>query len=111
MSDDFGVGLGRELVPFFYQLLLQAEIIFDDPVVYHHDLAGAVAVRMRVFFSGTSVRGPARMTNAIAAIQGLKADRLFQIAQLALGAPKLQPVAVAGDCDPCRIVPAIFQPS
>ena len=68
MGDDFGIGFGGELVAFFGQLLFQAEIVFDDPVVHDHDLSSAVAVRMGVFFRGTSVRGPARVANAIGAM-------------------------------------------
>ena len=92
MRDDFGVGLGGELVAFFNQLLLQAEIVFDDAVVHDHDLAGAVAVRMGIFFGGTSVRGPARVADAVGAVERVQADDFFQVAQLAFGAADLQPV-------------------
>ena len=109
MGDDFGIGFGRELVAFLDQLLLQAEIVLDDAVVDDDDLAGAVAVRMRVFFGGASVRGPARVADAIGAIEGLQADGFFQVAQLALGAADLQSVAVAGDRDPGRIIAAILE--
>ena len=97
MSDDFGIGFGRELVAFLDQLFLEAEIVFDDAVVYDHDLAGAVAMRMSVFFRGTSVSGPAGVANAVGAVERLEADGFFQIAQLAFGAPELQLVPVAGD--------------
>src|SRR5204863_4176056 len=72
MSDDFGIGLGRELVAFFDQLPLQRKIVLDDAVVGNHNAALTVAMRMRVFFGWTAVRGPARMTEA-----ELSGDRLL----------------------------------
>ncbi len=110
MGNDFGVGLGGELVAFLDQLLLQGEIVLDDAVVHDDNFAGAVAVGMRVFFGGTSVSGPARMSNAVGAVERLQADGFFQVAQLALGAAQLQPVPVAGDRDAGGIVAAILQP-
>src|SRR5260221_5482952 len=42
------------------QLLFQLQIIFDNAVVHDYDLPGAVAMRVRVFFGGAAVGGPAR---------------------------------------------------
>ena len=89
VGDDFGVGFGRELVAFVDQLLLQADIVFDDAVVDDDDLAGAIAMGMSVFFRGAAVRGPARVADAVGAVERLQADDLFQIAQLAFGAANL----------------------
>src|ERR1035437_3819657 len=111
MGNDFRIRLGGELVAFLDQLLLQAEIVLHDPVVHDHDLAGAVAVGMRVFFGRPSVRGPARMPNAIGAVERLQANGFFQVAQLALGTAQLQPFPVAGHCDSRRIIAAVLQPS
>ena len=55
---DFGVGLGDELVSLPLQFVFEVEIVFDDAVVDHDDLAGAIAVRMGVFLGRTSVRRP-----------------------------------------------------
>ena len=57
----------------------------------HHDASGAVAVRVGVFFSGTAMRRPAGVADAIGAIERLEADDFFQIAQLAFGPANLQP--------------------
>ena len=65
VGDDFGVGLGDELVALFFQLALQLDIIFDDAVVHHHDVARAVAMRVRVFLGRAAVRGPARVADAV----------------------------------------------
>ena len=95
VGNDFGVGLGGELVAFLDELFLQAKIVLDDAVVHDDDLAGAVAVRMGVFFRGTAVGGPAGVSNAVGAMQRLLPDGFFQIAQLAFGAANLEAVAVA----------------
>ena len=110
VGDDFGVGLGAELVAFVDQLLLQADIVLDDAVVHDDDLAGAVAMRMSVLFGGTAVRGPASVADAVGAVERLQPDDLFQVAQLAFGAAHLQAFAVAGDRDAGRVVAAILQP-
>ncbi len=110
MSDDFGVGLGRELVAFGDQLLLQRDIVLDDAVVDDDDLAGAVAMGMSVLFRGTPMRRPAGVADAVGAVERLQADDLFQVAQLAFGAANLQASAIAGDRDAGRVVAAILQP-
>ncbi len=45
VGDDFGVGLGGELVAFFNQLALQRNVVLDDAVVNDDDSSGAVAMR------------------------------------------------------------------
>ena len=110
MGDDFGVGLGAELVAFLDQLPLQADVVLDDAVVHDDDLAGAVAMGMGVLFRRTAVRGPAGVADAVGAVERLQADDLFQVAQLALGAAHLQAFAVAGDGDAGRVIAAILQP-
>ena len=99
MSDDFGISFGGELVAFFNQLFLQAEIVLNDAVVHDDDLAGAIAMRMSVFFRGTTVCSPASVADAVAAFERLEADGFFQVAQLAFGAADLQLVPVAGNGD------------
>src|SRR5215471_18197254 len=111
VCDDFRIGFGGELVPFFHQFFLERKIILDDSVVHHHDLAGAIAMRMGIFFGRTSVRGPARVADSIGAIQWLQADGFFQVAQLAFSPPHLQGLAaaIAGYGYAGRVVAAILQ--
>ncbi len=90
MRDHFGVGFGDEGVAFGDQLALQRQIIFDDAVVHHHDVAVAVAMRMRVFLGGAAVRGPARVADAEVALHRIQLQHLFQVAQFAGGAPHRQ---------------------
>ncbi len=68
VRDDLGVGLGDELVPFLLQLLLQVQVVLDDAVVHDHDPAGAVAMRMGILFGRPAVRRPARVADAVLAI-------------------------------------------
>ncbi len=83
VRDDFGVGLGFELVSLGDELALDLEIVLDDAVVDDDDAAGAVAMRMRVLFGRTAVRGPARVTEAIHAGERLCLDRVLEVDQLA----------------------------
>ena len=97
------------LWPSSMSLLFRLTIVLDDAVVDDDDLAGAVAMRVGVFFGGTAVGGPAGVADAIGAVERLQADDLFQVAQLAFGAAHLQALAVAGHRDAGRVVAAIFQ--
>ncbi len=57
-------------VPFFLELPLQIEVVLDDAVVHHDDVAGAVAMRVRVLLGRTAVRRPSCMADAVlAAVQ------------------------------------------
>ena len=90
MRDDLGVGLGDELVAFLHQLMLERQIILDDAVVHHHDIAVAIAVRMRVFFRRPPMRGPARVPDPVEALHRAQLQDVFQIAQFALSAAHSQ---------------------
>ena len=61
---DFGVGLGRELVPGLLQLFAELGEVLDDPVVDHEDAAMAIRVRMRVDVGRPAMCRPARMPDA-----------------------------------------------
>ena len=109
VGDDFGVGLGLEHVAFVLQLLLERQVVFDDAVVHHDDVALAIAVRVGVFLGGTAVRGPARVADAEGAIDRVHADGFFEVAQLALGAADGELFVVAVDRESRGIVSAIFE--
>src|SRR5258707_1365155 len=94
---------------FFHQLLFERDVILDDPVVHHDNFSGAIAMRMRVLFRGTSVSGPASVSDSVSAVERLQPDDLFQIAQLAFGPADLQAIAVAAHRNPRGVIPAIFQ--
>ena len=109
VRDDLGIGLGLVGMALFAQHLLQLEVILHNAVVHHNDGAAAIAVGMRVLFAGAAVRGPARVADAVGAVNRMLADDLFEVAQLAFGAAQLQSLGTAGHGDARRIVSAILQ--
>ena len=61
------------LCPCCCSSLLQIEVVLDDAVVDDDDLAGAVAVRMRVLLGRPAVRRPARVADAVVAVDRIDA--------------------------------------
>ncbi len=109
VGDDFRVGFGDELVAFGGQRVLQLDVILDDAVVHDDDFAGAIAVRVGVFFGGAAMRGPARVADAVDAVEGSGANRFFQIVQFAGRAADLQFPVLADHGDAGGVVAAIFE--
>ena len=89
--------------------LLQIEVVLDDAVVDDDDLAGAVAVRVRVLLGRPAVRRPARVADAVVAGERVGADDLLEVRQLA-GAAAQVDRAVADDRDAGRVVAAVLEP-
>ena len=111
VRDDLGVGLGDELVALQLELVLELQVVLDDAVVDHHDVAGAIAMRMRVLFGGPAVRRPARVADAVGPVHRIHADRVFQVAQFARRAAHRQMIVAVQDRDPGRVVTAVFEPA
>ena len=82
VGDDLGIRFRLERVSLLLELFLQLQIVLDDPVVNDDDLAGAVAVRMRVLLGRTAVRRPARVPHTVEPIDRLHANGLFQVREL-----------------------------
>ena len=91
------------------ELVLQLEIILDDAVVHDHDFAGAIAMRVRVFFGGAAVRGPARVADAVDAFERRDADGFFEVVQLAGSAANFQLAVVLHHGDAGGVIAAIFE--
>ena len=92
------------------EFALQLKIILDNAVMYNHNAAGAVAVRVRVFFGWPAVRGPARVADAERAVERMLAQDLFQIPELARRTPELERlVAGAAHSDSGRVVAPVFE--
>ena len=110
MRDDFGVGLGNELVALRGQCAFQVKIIFDDAVVNHNDATGAVAVRVSVLFGWAAVRSPAGVADAEGAVKRMLAQNLFKISQLAWRAPQFERLASGmAHGDSRRVITAVFE--
>ena len=78
VRDDLGVGLGDERVPLALQLVLELEVVLDDAVVDDDDAAGAVAVRVGVLLGRPAVRRPARVADAVVAVERVGLDRVLE---------------------------------
>ena len=102
VRDDLGVGLGDEAVVARAQPVFELEVVLDDAVVNDDDAARAVAVRVRVLLGRPPVRRPARVADAVGAVERLQPDRLFEIAQLPFGAAHLELVRLVHDRDPAE---------
>jgi hypothetical protein len=74
------------------------------------DLAGAIAVGMRVLFGRTSVRGPARVANAVESVDGGLPDYFLKIVEFSRSAADFHFAVLPDNGYPRRIVAAIFQP-
>ncbi len=98
VGDDFGIGFGDELVALRGEFALEVEVVFDDAVVDDDDAAGAVAMGMGILFRGAAVGGPAGVADAEGAVEGMIAQDLFKVAELAGGAADFE----EGGCWGCR---------
>jgi hypothetical protein len=82
VCDYFGIRLRQKSVAFVLQFLFEGQIVFDDSIVDNDNITLAVAMGMGVFLCRAAVRGPACMSDAIAAVDRTCPDDLFQVAQL-----------------------------
>src|SRR5918996_4756189 len=65
----------------FAELLFELQVIFDDAVMDHHDIAGTV--RMSIGFRRSPMSCPARVADADRSRQRLPAEHRFEVIQLA----------------------------
>ena len=93
--------------PFAVSSVRSSLEILDDAVV--HDGDALVHVRMGVALHRLAVRGPARVADAGAPLQGLVGEPQLQVLELALGAPAVE-VAVLDGGDARQVIAAVFQP-
>jgi hypothetical protein len=100
VRDDLSVGFGDEVVIGFAESFFELEIVFDDAVVNDDDVAGAIAMWMGVLFGGPAVGGPARVADAVSAVERAQADDLFEVAQFAFGTTDFEIVLFVDDRDP-----------
>ena len=91
--------LAKDEKEFFLKLIFELQIIFDDSVMDNYDFAGAIAMRVRVFFGGAPVGGPARVADAVSAVERAETNCLFEIAQFSLSAADLEFVTFTDDGD------------
>jgi len=90
------------------QLLFQFQVVFDDAVVHHHNLPGAVAMRVRVFFRGTAMRGPACVSDAVSAFNRRFLESFLKVPQFSGRAADFQ-LAVVHYGNSGGVVAAVLQ--
>ncbi len=108
VGDDLGVGLGGEAMTLGLEARLQLQVVLDDAVVDHHDLPLAVLVGVGVLLGGPAVGGPARVTEAVGAVEGLRPQGVLEVLELARG-PPAEEHSVPDDRHPGRVVAPILQ--
>ena len=107
MGDDLAIGLRAEMGAALGQLFFKFEIVFDDAVMHHDDVAGAM--RMGIGFRRSAMSRPARVADADdAGSSAGGASRFRQIAELALTAPNRH-LAIVEHRDAGRVVAAVFE--
>lgn len=110
---DLGIGVAGKLDTGSLQLPAQDGEVLDDAVVDDGDLAGSVAVRVRVAVGGTTVGGPAGVAQA--GSTGQRRGRHFRHGFLEVGQPARTPAH--GECatvdqrDARRVVAAVLHPA
>src|ERR1700730_7845460 len=108
VRDDFGVGFRDELVSLALQLLFELQIVFDNAVVHDNDLAGAVAMRVRVLFGRSAMGGPARVADSVGALDRRFLENFFEIAQFSRRPPHFQ-LGLVHHRDSRRVISAVFE--
>src|SRR5262249_7713668 len=74
-----------------------------------HDAAGAIAMRVRILFSWTAMRCPARVADAICAVHRILLQDVFKVAQFAFGPAHVQLVIFIDHGNTGGAVAAIFE--
>ena len=108
VGDDLGVGLRLEDVPLGLQALLDRQVVLDDAVVHHDQLARAVGVGVCVLVGGASVGGPAGVTEADGAIDRALSENALQYLDAPGGPPDLEPLG-PDHRRARRVVPAVLE--
>ncbi len=108
VGDDFGVGLGGELIAELLQLIAQLFVILDDAVVHDGD-AIAGNVRVSVALGRNAMGCPPSVGNSHLAVRGRLAERFLQHFDLAHGAQALQVLSSVEHRDAGGVIAAVFQ--
>jgi len=109
VGKDFRVGLAREPVSLFHELGFALREILENAVVHDDDVAGAIAMRVRVGFGRPAVRGPAGVSDSRFPDRARGPELLHQAAELARRAVDLE-AAVRQRRDARGVVPPVFEP-
>jgi hypothetical protein len=106
MRNDLRVGLGTKIRSFLFEPVTKLAKIFNDPVVHNGKTIGRM--RMRVFFAGLPMGGPARMPNPNCTLKRFFLQSAFEVAELSFRSPACQ-LSVFQGRHPSGVISAIFQ--
>ena len=109
VRQDFGVGVGAELVSELAKLPSEGVGVLDDAVVNERDLAGVVDVRMSVRRRRRAVRRPPGVRDADHTLGRILGEQLLKPRDLSGGLANLYARSVL-DGDAGGIVASVFQP-
>ena len=109
VGDHFRIRLGYKHIPVALQLLFQLQIIFNDPVVDHHDTLILVKMRVGIHIRRRTMGRPAGMADTKGSGKGLPAMSQFtKHFQPPLGLYHVNLFSIVNG-DPRRIVASVFQ--
>ena len=106
MRNHFAVGFGRKLGALGFELAAQLAEILDDAVMHDGEPIGRV--RVCIGLVRPAMRCPAGVADPDRAIERFADEFLFQIPELALGAPARQHANLKGG-DAGGIIAAVFE--
>src|SRR5688500_17344590 len=109
VGDYLGVRLGLERAAVRREPFFQRKIVLNDAVMDDHDLARLISVRMDVLLGRPTVRGPARMADAVGTVKRIQPDAFLEVAKLPFRPAKFEMVLIIRDGYPGRIVTAILE--
>ena len=91
LGHHLGVRIRGELHPPAHQTVFQLQVVFDDAVVHHHELAPIADLRVGVYIAGGAVGGPPGVANAHCAGQAFASlQNALQHAQAPFGLDHMQ---------------------
>jgi hypothetical protein len=109
VREDFGVGVGGEVVfAFALQFFAERLVVLDHAVVHERELAALVEMRVRVLVGRFAVSGPPRVADPESARGRLGGHEFPEIGDAAGALARLDAIAVH-DCNTRGVVAAIFQ--
>ena len=110
VGDDLRVRLRSKAVAGLDQLFLEFQIVFDDAVVHHRNVAHPVG--MGVGLGRPPVGGPAGVADAHLALQGVLEEQVFQFLQFAQAPADGQAgfAVIADHRHPRRVIAPVLQP-
>ena len=110
VGNDLSVGLRAEAVALGLERILELAEVLHDPVQDDRDLlVVAAGKRVRVLLGDAAVGGPARVAEAGPRGRAVVAGHLLQGLEVADRPNVLQPF-VLEECEPGRVVAAVFEP-